>query len=66
MKCFIDRNTVYYMYETQLHETQIDSYGLFDTAAGSPVRESTDQTERIQMLVTEKKSAQDCVQLSLF
>ena len=66
MKCFIDHNTVYYMYENALHETQIDSYGLFDTDAGSPVRESTDQTERIRVLVTEKKSSQDCVQLSLF
>jgi hypothetical protein len=66
MKCFIDRKTVYYMNESHLYETRIDAYGLFDTDAGSPVRESTDQTERIQMLVTEKKSSQDCVQLSLF
>jgi hypothetical protein len=66
MKCFIDYNTVYYIKDCELYQTETDCYGFFDTDAGSPVRESTDQMERIRMLVTEKQLAQDAIQLSLF
>ncbi len=66
MKCFIDYNTVYYIKDSQLYQTEIDSYGFFDTTKGSLVRESTDQMERIRLLVTEKELAQDAIQLHLF
>ncbi len=66
MKCFIDYNTVYYIKDSQLYQTEIDSYRFFDTTKGSPVRESTEQTERIRLLVTEKELAQDAIQLHLF
>ena len=66
MKCFIDHSTVYYIKDSELYQTEIDCYGFFDTAEGSPVRENTDQMERIRLLVTEKKLAQDAIQLHLF
>lgn len=66
MKCFIDHSTVYYIKDCELYQTEIDSYGFFDTTEGSLVRESTDQLERIRLLVTEKQLAQDAIQLHLF
>lgn len=66
MKCFIDNQTVYYTKGGALYHTQIDSYNFFNTDDGSPVRENTDQTERIRMLVTDRPLAQDWVQLELF
>lgn len=66
MKFFIDDKTVYYEQDGTLYHTQIDSYNFSNTEDGTPLRESTDQTERIHLLVTEKKLAQDWVQLTLF
>lgn len=66
MKFFIDKKTVYYEQDGTLYHTQIDSYDFFNTEDGTPLRESTDQTKRIHLLVTEKKLAQDWVQLTLF
>jgi hypothetical protein len=57
MKCFIDHSTVYYTKDSELYQTEIDCYGFFDTNVGSLVRESTEQTERIRLLVTEKQLA---------
>jgi hypothetical protein len=65
MKCFIDHSTVYYIKDSELYQTEIDCYGFFDTTEGSHVRESTEQTERIRLLVTEKQLAQDAIQLHL-
>ena len=66
MKIFIEDNIAYYEKGETLYHTQISSYGLFDTEDGSPVRESTDQLERIRRLVTENQLAQDVDQLLLF
>lgn len=66
MKFFIDKKTVYYEQDGALYHTQIDSYDFFNTDDGTPVRESTEQLERIHLLVTEKKLAQDVLQMTLF
>jgi hypothetical protein len=66
LKIFIEDNIAYYEKDETLYHTQISSYGLFDTEDGSPVRESTDQLERIRRLVTENQLAQDVDQLLLF
>ena len=66
MKFFIDNQTVYYEQDGALYHTQIDSYDFFNTDDGTPVRESTEQLERIHLLVTEKKLAQDVLQMTLF
>jgi hypothetical protein len=66
LKFFIDKKTVYYEQGGALYHTQIDSYDFFNTDDGSPVRESTEQLERIHLLVTEKKLAQDVLQMTLF
>jgi hypothetical protein len=66
LKIFIEDNIAYYEKGETLYHTQISSYGLFDTEDGSPVRESTDQLERIRRLVTENQLAQDVDQLLLF
>lgn len=66
MKCFIDNQTVYYIQGGTLYHTSMNSYQFFNTDDGTPVRESTDQTERIRRLMTEEPLAQDWVQLELF
>ena len=66
MKCFIENQIVYYMKGETLYHTLIDSYQFFNTDDGTPVRENTDQTERIRRLVTDRPLAQDWVQLELF
>ena len=66
MKIFIDDNVAYYEHGETLYHTPISSYGLFDTENGSPVRESTDQLDRIRLLVTEKQPSYGAVQLTLF
>jgi hypothetical protein len=66
LKFFIDKKTVYYEQGGALYHTQIDSYDFFNTDDGTPVRESTEQLERIHLLVTEKKLAQDVLQMTLF
>ncbi len=66
MKFFIDNQTVYYEQDGALYHTQIDSYDFFNTDDGTPVRESTEQLERIHLLVTQRKLAQDVEHLMLF
>jgi hypothetical protein len=44
----------------------MDSYQIFDTDDGTPVRESTEQLERIHLLVTQRKLAQGVEHLMLF
>jgi hypothetical protein len=66
LKFFIDNQTVYYEQDGALYHTQIDSYDFFNTDDGTPVRERTEQLERIHLLVTEKKLAQDVLQMTLF
>lgn len=66
MKFFIDNQTIYYEQGGALYHTQMDSYDFFNTDDGTPVRESTEQLERIHLLVTEKKLAQDVEHLMLF
>lgn len=66
MKCFIENQTVYYTQDGTLYHTPIDCYNFFNTDDGTPVRENTDQIERIRMLVTDQPLAQDWVQLELF
>lgn len=66
MKCFIENQTVYYMKDGALYHTSIDSYQFFDTDIGTPVRENTEQTERIRLLMTDQSLAQDTQQLELF
>jgi len=66
LKIFIEDNIAYYEHGETLYHTQISSYGIFDTEDGSPVRESTEQLERIRLLVTEKQPSYGAVQLTLF
>ena len=66
MKCFIENQTVYYTQDGTLYHTLIDCYNFFNTDDGTPVRENTDQTERIHRLVTDQPLAQDTEQLELF
>ena len=66
MKCFIENQTVYYAKGGALYQTLIDCYNFFNTDEGSPVRENTEQTERIHRLVTDQPLAQDTEQLELF
>jgi hypothetical protein len=65
LKCFIENQTVYYAQDGTLYHTFIAS-DCFDTENGTPVRESTEDLNRIQRLVTEEQVAQDWVQLELF
>jgi len=65
LKIFIDDNIAYYKRGETLYHTFIAS-DCFDTENGTPVRESTDQLDRIHLLVTEEQVAQDWVQLELF
>jgi hypothetical protein len=66
LKFFIDNQTVYYEQGGALYHTQMDSYQIFDTDDGTPVRESTEQLERIHLLVTQRKLAQGVEHLMLF
>ncbi len=66
MKIFIEDNIAYYEKGETLYHTQITPYQTFDTEDGSPVRESTDQLERIRLLVTEKQPSYEAVQLTFF
>lgn len=66
MKCFIENQTVYYTQGGALYQTPIDCYNFFNIDNGSPVRENTEQTERIHRLVTDQSLAHDTEQLELF
>lgn len=63
---FIENQTVYYSRGGALYHTPINAYQIFNTDDGTPVRENTDQMQRIRMLVTEQQLPQDVVQLELF